>query len=80
MARTLCSEIALQLVAGLETYRTGMEQALLTCLKRETSLIKTIVNFARLYCRNGTGKHVPSGFNDEKCQVVIQQCEGYTQH
>ena len=30
----------------------------LTCLKRGTSRIKTIVNFSRLYCRSGKGFHV----------------------
>ena len=24
--------------------------------------------------------HVPSEFKDEMCQVVIRQCEGFTQH
>ena len=46
-----------ELVAGLEPYRTHVGQAWLTCLKPETSRIKTIVNFARL-CRSGTGFHV----------------------
>ena len=59
-----------ELVARLEPYDTRLGQALLTCLNPGTSHIKTIVNFARLYCMSGTGfhvlkRHVPSEFNDE---------------
>ena len=43
----------------LEPYRTRVGQARLTTrLKPGNSRIKTIVNFARLYCRSGTGFHV----------------------
>ena len=47
-----------ELVPGLKPYRTCVGQARLTCLKPGTSHIKTIVNFARLYLRSGTGFHV----------------------
>ena len=55
--RTLLSSTA-QHVARLKPYRTRVGQAQLTCFKPETSRIKTIVNFARLYCMSGTGFHV----------------------
>ena len=47
-----------QLVARLEPYPMRVGQARLTCLKRGTCRIKTIVNFARLYCLSGTGLYV----------------------
>ena len=47
-----------ELFTGLEPYRTRVGQARLTCLKPGTSPIKTIVNFARLYCMSGAGLHV----------------------
>ena len=61
-----------------------MGQAQQICFKPGTSRIKTIVNFARLYCMSGTGFHVlnryPVNLMMKMCQVVIRQCEGYTQH
>ena len=66
-----------ELAAGLEPYRACVGQAWLTCLNQT---IKTIVNFARLYCRSGTGFHVPVNLMMKMCQVVIRQCEGYAQH
>ena len=55
------------------------------CLERVTSRIKTIVNFNRLYCMSGTGfpsleRIYPVNLIMKMCQVVIRQCEGYTQH
>ena len=47
-----------ELVVGRKPYQTCVGQAWLTCLKPETSRIKTIVNFARLYCMSGAGFHV----------------------
>ena len=41
------------LLPDLNPTRVG--QARLTCLRPGTSRIKTIVNFARLYCMSGTG-------------------------
>ena len=106
MARTLCSEMALQDLTVLASSRNtkGQQniaslpwpsllpdlnpigrkrvgQARLTCFKPGTSCIKTIVNFARLYCISGTGFHVLKAHLIMKmCQVVIRQWEGYTQH
>ena len=45
-------------VGGLEPYKTRVGQARLTCLKPGTSRIKTIVSFARLFYKSGTGFHV----------------------
>ena len=49
-------------VAGLKHYPTRVGQAQLTCLKPGTSRTQTIVNFARHYCRSGTGFHVLNAF------------------
>ena len=46
------------LLLDLNPFQTCERQARLTCLKPGTSCIKTIVNFARLYCMSGTGFHV----------------------
>ena len=59
-------------------------QTWLTCLKPETSLIKTIVNFATLLHEwdmiSCLERMYPVNLMMKMCQVVIQQCEGYTQH
>ena len=47
-----------KLVAGLKPYRTRVGQARLTYFKPGTSSIKTVANFARLYCMSLTGFHV----------------------
>ena len=47
-----------QVFHELEPFQTRVRQAQLMCLKLGTSRIKTIVNFARLYCKSGTGFHV----------------------
>ena len=56
--QSIASLQRLELLAGLEPYRTRVGQARLTCFKPGTSRIKTILNFARLYSMSGTGFHV----------------------
>ena len=46
------------LLLDLKPNQTRVGQARLTCLKRGTRHIKTIMNSARLYCMSGTGFHV----------------------
>ena len=61
-----------------------MGQAQLTCLKPGTSSINTIVNFARLLQEwdsiSCLERMYPVNLMIKLCQVVIRQCEGYTQH
>ena len=46
--------------------------------------MKTIVNFARIYCMSGQDfmslRMYPVNLMMKMCQVVIRQSEGYTQH